>query len=157
MAANEYQVGGDHYKSAYEHWDWVLNCGLGYLEGVTTKYVTRWRKKKDGGNDLRKALHYIDKLIEECDPHALEEVLDRLAAVDLHPGAERELWVAETRKFAQANALTELEMDFCVILATWDTKDELLRARAILFALIDTLPAPLEDSNKHGERTNGGI
>jgi hypothetical protein len=36
---------------------------LGYLEGNIVKYVSRW-KDKGGVDDLRKARHYLDKLIE---------------------------------------------------------------------------------------------
>jgi hypothetical protein len=39
---------------------------LGYLEGNIVKYVSRW-KDKGGVDDLRKARHYLDKLIEVQD------------------------------------------------------------------------------------------
>ena len=68
--ANKRQIGGTHYKTSYEHWDMVLDAGLGYLDGCATKYVARWRKK-DGAKDLEKALHYVEKLIET---HALGDV-----------------------------------------------------------------------------------
>lgn len=63
MSANTKQVGGDHYKSEYQHWDWVENVQLPYLLAQVTRYVTRW-KKKNGIEDLQKAIHYIDKAIE---------------------------------------------------------------------------------------------
>lgn len=63
MTANEGQIGGAHYKSEYQHWDLVLDTGMGYLEGCATKYVARWRKK-GGIEDLQKALHYGVKLVE---------------------------------------------------------------------------------------------
>lgn len=63
MAANDRQVGGDHYKAPIQHWDYVISNDLGYLEGQITKYVTRWRKK-GGLEDLEKARHYLEKLIE---------------------------------------------------------------------------------------------
>ena len=63
-AANKRQHGGDHYKNGgTEHWDLVERYGIGYLEGCATKYVARWRKK-GGVEDLEKALHYVDKLME---------------------------------------------------------------------------------------------
>lgn len=61
--ANSRQVGGDHYKTEYEHWDFIEETGTGYLEGVASKYVTRWRKK-DGRKDLEKASHYVQKIRE---------------------------------------------------------------------------------------------
>lgn len=63
-AANSYQVTGSHYQGTnYQHWDWTLDTGMGYLEGVATKYVARWRKK-GGVVDLQKALHFVNKLDE---------------------------------------------------------------------------------------------
>jgi hypothetical protein len=65
MAANEEQVGGDHYKKHGElqHWDVVVKFGLDYFQGQITRYVFRW-KDKNGLEDLRKARHYLDKYIE---------------------------------------------------------------------------------------------
>lgn len=58
------QYGGDHYETTdgYEHWDWVIDAEIGYLAGNATKYVSRWRKK-NGVDDLKKALTYVDKMI----------------------------------------------------------------------------------------------
>jgi len=63
QTANETQVAGEHYRTTIQHWDYVLANDLGYFEGQITKYVTRWRKK-NGLEDLRKARHFLDKLIE---------------------------------------------------------------------------------------------
>ena len=64
MSANETQVGGTHYKSnSVQPWDYIIANDLGYLEGNIVKYITRWRKK-GGIDDLRKVLHYTQKLIE---------------------------------------------------------------------------------------------
>jgi len=64
MAANDIQVAGDHYKSkAIQPWDYIVSNDLGYLEGNVVKYVSRWRDK-GGIDDLRKAQHYLAKLIE---------------------------------------------------------------------------------------------
>lgn len=62
--ANKYMVGGGHYKQhTYETWDVILDWGLGYLDGNAVKYLSRWRHK-GGVQDLKKAAHYIQKLIE---------------------------------------------------------------------------------------------
>lgn len=62
--ANKYMVGGAHYKQhTYETWDVIADWGLGYFDGNAVKYLSRWRHK-NGVEDLRKARHYIDKLIE---------------------------------------------------------------------------------------------
>ncbi len=63
MSANDKQVAGDHYATAYQHWDFVLDAELGYLLGCATKYVSRWRKK-NGAQDLQKAIHYLEKAKE---------------------------------------------------------------------------------------------
>jgi len=61
--ANAVQVGGDHYKTEIQPWDFILANNLGYLEGNIIKYVSRY-KKKGGMADLLKAQHYLQKLIE---------------------------------------------------------------------------------------------
>jgi hypothetical protein len=76
MSANDKQIGGAHYVSSIQPWDYILSHGLGYLEGNIIKYVTRYRKK-NGVQDLQKALHYLEKLIEvengrTHNPHATD-------------------------------------------------------------------------------------
>jgi hypothetical protein len=62
--ANEQQVGGAHYAvKAIQPWDYIIANNLGYLEGNVVKYVSRW-KDKGGIEDLKKAQHYLQKLIE---------------------------------------------------------------------------------------------
>jgi hypothetical protein len=64
LSANDVQVAGTHYKSkAIQPWDYIVANNLGYLEGNIVKYVSRW-KDKGGIDDLKKARHYLDKLIE---------------------------------------------------------------------------------------------
>jgi len=62
--ANSTQVAGTHYKTkAIQPWDYIVGNNLGYLEGNIVKYVSRW-KDKGGVDDLKKAQHYLTKLIE---------------------------------------------------------------------------------------------
>jgi hypothetical protein len=62
--ANDTQVAGNHYKQfRIEPWDAIIDWNLGYLDGNAVKYLSRWRHK-NGIEDLKKARHYIDKLIE---------------------------------------------------------------------------------------------
>jgi methyl coenzyme M reductase subunit C-like uncharacterized protein (methanogenesis marker protein 7) len=63
--ANETQVGGSHYQNEgkLQHWDIVSMFNLDYFQGNITKYVFRFRKK-NGIEDLKKAQHYLNKLIE---------------------------------------------------------------------------------------------
>jgi len=62
--ANDKQVGGSHYAvKAIQPWDYIVANNLGYLEGNIVKYISRW-KDKNGVQDLKKAQHYLQKLIE---------------------------------------------------------------------------------------------
>ncbi len=63
MSANNKQIAGSHYKSNMECWDYILANDLGYLEGTAIKYITRW-KKKNGVEDILKAIHFLEKLVE---------------------------------------------------------------------------------------------
>jgi hypothetical protein len=63
MTANDTQTGGTHYQVAIQPWDYIIANNLGYLEGNVIKYVTRY-KNKGGVEDLKKAQHYLAKLIE---------------------------------------------------------------------------------------------
>lgn len=63
MSALETQVGGDHYKLPIQPVEYIHRNGLGFCEGNVVKYVTRWRSK-NGIQDLKKARHFIDLLIE---------------------------------------------------------------------------------------------
>lgn len=58
------QEGGSHYKSMkIQPVEYIHANGIGYFEGCVIKYVSRW-KNKNGIEDLRKAKHFIDLLIE---------------------------------------------------------------------------------------------
>ena len=62
--ANDKQSGGDHYRNkAIQPWDYIVSNNIPYLEGNIIKYVSRWREK-GGVQDLEKAMHYLEKLIE---------------------------------------------------------------------------------------------
>lgn len=52
-----------HYKKGIETWDYTDSWGMDFLEGNIIKYVTRW-KDKNGVDDLRKALMYLQRLLE---------------------------------------------------------------------------------------------
>jgi len=62
MSANDIQVGGNT-KQGIQTWDYIAANEIGYFEGNVIKYVSRW-KQKGGIEDLRKAQHYLSKLIE---------------------------------------------------------------------------------------------
>ena len=59
------QVGGDHYsKLAIQPVTYINANGLSYLQGNVIKYITRFKSKGTPLQDLEKAKHYIDMLIE---------------------------------------------------------------------------------------------
>jgi hypothetical protein len=59
------QVGGDHYKGGtMQPWDVIDAFGLDFYEGNAIRYLLRWRKK-NGVEDLQKAMHYIEVLIDK--------------------------------------------------------------------------------------------
>lgn len=63
-SALDSQIGGNHYKDlAIQPVEYVHRNGIGYMEGCAIKYLTRWRSK-GGIQDLEKAKHFIDLLIE---------------------------------------------------------------------------------------------
>lgn len=149
MSANTYRVGGDHYKSEYQHWDLVQVVDLSYLEGCVTKYVVRWRKK-NGRSDLQKALHFLNKLAETSDDF-------RTPRTTLLKFPEV---VDEVLRFSRANRLSDLESALVRVLCTWQEIEELRGARQLLFALLDEAeaiegpcPVPLSEENHHADRS----
>lgn len=62
--ALDHQVGGEHYKAqTIQPIQYIMENELDFCEGNIVKYVTRW-KFKGGLQDLKKARHYLDFLIE---------------------------------------------------------------------------------------------
>ncbi len=58
------QEGGDHYRNmVIQPIEFILANKIPHCEACVIKYITRW-KMKNGIEDLRKARHYIDILIE---------------------------------------------------------------------------------------------
>jgi len=67
--ARDTQVGGTHYKSmGVEPWDvvdsWPLEQRIGYYRGNALKYVMRMGAKDASMQEIKKALHYMQKLVE---------------------------------------------------------------------------------------------
>lgn len=68
-AARDTQVGGDHYKTAVvQPWDvvdtWHIEQQIGFYRGNVLKYTMRMGKKDDDLTEIRKAAHYLQKLVE---------------------------------------------------------------------------------------------
>ncbi len=61
------QIGGDHYsKRKIQPIDYIIANKMNFCEGNIIKYVTRY-KEKGGQEDLKKARHYIDFLINNLE------------------------------------------------------------------------------------------
>lgn len=58
------QVSGNHYKEkGIQPIVYIHANNLGFCEGNVIKYVTR-HKEKNGAADIRKAIHYLELLLE---------------------------------------------------------------------------------------------
>jgi hypothetical protein len=69
MSAREKQYGGDHYKKlGVEPWDvvgtWPQAQQVGFYRGNALKYLMRAGNKDDPLQEIQKARHYLDRLIE---------------------------------------------------------------------------------------------
>jgi len=59
------QTGGTHYKNmVIQPVEYAEKNGLSLLEGNVVKYISRWKLKGQPLQDLEKAKHCIDLLIE---------------------------------------------------------------------------------------------
>jgi hypothetical protein len=64
MKALKNQVGGEHYKDyVIQPIEFIYFNNIPFLEANVIKYIVRWQEK-NGVQDLEKAKHYIDLLIE---------------------------------------------------------------------------------------------
>lgn len=64
------QVGGGHYKDmAIQPLEYIMKNAIPFPEGNVIKYVSRWRKK-NGVEDLKKARHMLDTIIESVESGA---------------------------------------------------------------------------------------
>ena len=69
MSAQDRQEGGDHYKKMdVQPWDvidtWPLEQQIGFYRGNAVKYIMRMGNKDQQLQEIKKARHYLDKLIE---------------------------------------------------------------------------------------------
>ena len=64
MKSYKKQVGGNHYKNyKIQPVEFIIKNNIGFVEGNIIKYVLRF-KEKGGAEDLEKAKHYIELLID---------------------------------------------------------------------------------------------
>lgn len=65
MKSSSKQVGGKHYQLPIQPIDYIVKNDLGYREGNVIKYVSRHKLKGSGKEDLTKAIHYLEMIIED--------------------------------------------------------------------------------------------
>ena len=53
----------DHYRTDIQPIEYIVANNMGFCEGNVIKYISRW-EMKGGIDDLEKAKHYIEMLIE---------------------------------------------------------------------------------------------
>ena len=64
MKSYKKQVGGSHYKKyKIQPIEFIVKNNIGFVEGNVIKYILRF-KEKGGVQDLLKAKHYIELLID---------------------------------------------------------------------------------------------
>lgn len=132
MNANDIQHGGDHYKKAkFQPWDWD-RYGVGSLECNVIKYVTRYRDK-NGVEDLKKAEHYVVKLIEEYTYH------DRANRCRYEPNSAR-LNELKTDYVQQWN-LDTAQVIVLNYMLTWISASQLRPAAAHIMGMLDAYSA----------------
>ena len=69
MKENDLEIGGDHYLSmGVEPWDvidtWPIEQQIGFHRGNALKYTMRLGAKDDAAQEVKKAQHYLTKLVE---------------------------------------------------------------------------------------------
>lgn len=76
MSAFEDQVGGEHYrKLKIQPAEYCFANNIGHLAGDAIAYITRY-KFKNGLEDLRKAIHSLQLLIEMEDAEVVKDAVD---------------------------------------------------------------------------------
>jgi len=64
MTALSQQEGGSHYKDmAIQPIEFIHKNSIGFIEGCVIKYVVR-HKQKGGAQDIKKAIHFLQMLLE---------------------------------------------------------------------------------------------
>lgn len=57
------EVGGDHYQTAIQPWDYIYANKLGFDEGNVVKYISR-HKDKGGAEDIKKVISYCKHILK---------------------------------------------------------------------------------------------
>ncbi len=120
---NSMQIDGSHYQTEYQVWDFAENNGLGGLEMCIIKYICRWRDKGNEFIDLRKAIHYVDKLID--------------LSLNHHRVAKGVASWEDIQRFCRAQKLEIDEEDVVRLISTWDCHQDLVECREVIQSMLD--------------------
>lgn len=115
------QVGGTHYQSEYQHWDFVEESGMGYLEGCASKYLIRWREK-NGLEDLKKARSYAQKLLILFQFYRHNRIV--------------EFKYDQFHRFCNENSVVGPERDALLLLCRWSKDSDLTTVSDIINTII---------------------
>ena len=128
MSANNKQVGGGHYrtvkKDGVQHWDYCVVVNVPNLEYAATKYLTRWYKK-NGLQDIQKAVHYMEKRIESFRNH-----------VGIVKGANRNQGLFN--RYIEDNQIPHHEREVIDLIMHWKGVDQLEDILSRLQNLLNT-------------------
>lgn len=125
MSANRTQHGGTHYRQACQQpWDLAVELhGTAFLECSILKYVSRHRKK-NGKEDLLKAAHFLQKLIEVIEERKLSNVNRGI------------LTIIRVRNYCRANSMSRVEAEILQEVFDWRRAADLRVAAADLETMI---------------------
>jgi hypothetical protein len=80
----------EHYDMEIQPITYIMANGLGFCEGNIVKYVSRY-KEKGGIDDLKKARHYLDMLIDDwLEEHGYDDMRQFMIAEQERINAELE-------------------------------------------------------------------
>ena len=129
--ANDRQVGGSHYQCDYQTWDFLADAhGIPYHIGNAIKYIQRYRSKS-GLQDLEKAIHYIDKIIELAPNHRYPQAMVRRG---------------DLQRYLDTNGIEDAVARQAIGLLLYPEaiEDELTICKGLVQHLIDHYEAPAE-------------
>lgn len=64
MSAKDAQIAGEHYKTLkIQPIDYIIANKMNFQDGNVVKYISRHRAK-NGAEDVRKAIHYCQLILE---------------------------------------------------------------------------------------------
>lgn len=147
------QVGGSHYAAVYQHWDLVNDLQIGYQEANCSKYLTR-SHKKNGLEDLKKSLSYVNKLILQVENKLTREPgskISRLLRYISNTFGDRHCELPlDPKDYAQKieyffgvnDTPIEVRTAFTRVI-TWQFKADLVEVAGMIQELIDNHPANL--------------